>query len=90
MIGITVISGFIAVRFNSVLVAVLGVIGGYGTPLMLASSVPNLPGPLWLHAAFGLGCTCDSRLIATVPLGQHSELLSELRFAWSGLEPLYA
>jgi uncharacterized membrane protein len=55
MIGITVISGFIAVRFNSVLVAVLGVIGGYGTPLMLASSVPNLPGLFGYMLLLGLG-----------------------------------
>jgi uncharacterized membrane protein len=55
MIGITIISGFIAVRFNSVLVAVLGVIGGYGTPLMLASSIPNLPGLFGYMLLLGLG-----------------------------------
>ena len=55
MIGITVISGFIAVRFNSVLVAVLGVIGGYGTPLMLASTIPNLPGLFGYMLLLGLG-----------------------------------
>lgn len=55
MIGITVLSGFIAVRFNSVLVAVLGVLGGYGTPLMLASSAANLPGLLGYMLLLGLG-----------------------------------
>lgn len=55
MIAITVISGFIAVRFNSVLVAVLGVIGGYGTPLMLASTIPNLPGLFGYMLLLGLG-----------------------------------
>jgi uncharacterized membrane protein len=51
---VTVLAGGIAVRFNSILVAVLGIIGGYGTPLMFGAADPNLP------ALFGyllvLGC----------------------------------
>lgn len=35
---VTVLAGGIAVRFNSILVAVLGIIGGYATPIMLPSS----------------------------------------------------
>lgn len=34
---VTVLAGFISVRFNSMLVAVLGVLGGYGTPFMLST-----------------------------------------------------
>jgi hypothetical protein len=35
MIGVTCLAGWIATRFNSLLVAVLGVLGGFGTPIML-------------------------------------------------------
>jgi uncharacterized membrane protein len=34
---ITVAAGFIAVRFDSILAAVLGILGGYGTPVMLST-----------------------------------------------------
>lgn len=51
---VTVLAGGIAVRFNSILVAVLGIIGGYGTPIMLGS------GPVDFPALYGyilvLGC----------------------------------
>ena len=35
MILVTATAGLVAVRFNSLLVAVLGLLGGYGTPLMI-------------------------------------------------------
>lgn len=35
--AITVLAGGIAVRFHSMLIAVLGILGGYGTPLMLST-----------------------------------------------------
>ncbi len=35
---ITVSAGVLAVRFDSMLIAILGLIGGYGTPIMLPSS----------------------------------------------------
>ena len=41
MIAVTALSGFIAVRLHSILTAVLGVIGGYGTPVMLANVTVN-------------------------------------------------
>lgn len=41
--AVTVLAGGIAVRFDSILVAVLGIIGGYATPLMFATADPNLP-----------------------------------------------
>jgi hypothetical protein len=39
MSAVTVLAGAIAVRFNSILVAVLGIIGGYGTPVLLSTGV---------------------------------------------------
>jgi len=39
MMAITCLAGWIAVRFNSLLVAVLGILGGYGTPIMLKTGV---------------------------------------------------
>lgn len=44
MIFITVCAGGMAVRLNSMLVAVLGILGGYGTPIMLQTGVVNFPG----------------------------------------------
>ena len=44
MAVVTVLAGGIAVRFNSALVAVLGIIGGYGTPIMLPSDSANYIG----------------------------------------------
>jgi uncharacterized membrane protein len=35
MILVTAVAGVVAVRFNSLLVAILGLLGGYGTPLMI-------------------------------------------------------
>ena len=44
MIAVTCIAGWIAVRFNSLLVAVLGILGGFGTPIMLQTGVVNYVG----------------------------------------------
>ena len=41
---VTVCAGALAVRFDSMLVAVLGIIGGYGTPVMLATGEANFVG----------------------------------------------
>jgi len=41
MIFITVCAGGMAVRFNSMLVAVLGILGGYATPIMLRTGEVN-------------------------------------------------
>jgi uncharacterized membrane protein len=41
MILVTVLAGGVAVRFNSILVAVLGILGGYGTPVILPSPEVN-------------------------------------------------
>ncbi len=50
---VTVLAGGIAVRFNSMLVAVLGILGGYGTPVMLSTGAGQLPRPVRLHAGAG-------------------------------------
>lgn len=52
---ITVLAGGIAVRFNSILVAVLGIIGGYGTPIMLHTAGVNFPGLYGYMLVLGCG-----------------------------------
>ena len=52
---ITVLAGGIAVRFNSILVIVLGILGGYGTPIVLSTGVVNFPGLLGYMLILGLG-----------------------------------
>jgi uncharacterized membrane protein len=44
MIAVTCIAGWIAVRFNSLLIAVLGILGGYATPIMLQRHVEDFIG----------------------------------------------
>ena len=44
MAAVTVMAGFISVRFDSRLTAVLGVLGGYLTPVMLSTQTVNFPG----------------------------------------------
>jgi hypothetical protein len=44
MIFITVCAGGMAIRFNSMLVAILGILGGYGTPIMLRTGVVDFLG----------------------------------------------
>lgn len=55
MIGVTALSGFIAVRFHSKLTAVLGVLGGYATPIMLPTEQMNFPGLYGYMLVLGLG-----------------------------------
>ncbi len=55
MACITALAGGIAVRFNSILVAVLGIIGGYGTPIMLSTGVVNFPGLFGYMLVLGIG-----------------------------------
>jgi uncharacterized membrane protein len=52
---VTVLAGAIAVRFDSMLVAVLGVVGGYATPVMLSTGPPNLPGLFGYLLILGIG-----------------------------------
>lgn len=52
---VTVLAGGIAVQFHSILVAVLGIIGGYGTPIMLSSDVVNYSGLYGYILVLGCG-----------------------------------
>jgi uncharacterized membrane protein len=52
---ITVLAGAIAVRFNSILVIVLGIIGGYGTPIVLSTGVVNFVGLNGYLLVLGIG-----------------------------------
>lgn len=55
MILITILSGGIALRFQSKLVAILGVLGGFGTPLMLSTGVVNFVGLYGYCLILGVG-----------------------------------
>ena len=52
---ITLLAGGIAIRFDSMLVAVLGIIGGYGTPLMLPTEQVNFVGLYGYMLVLGIG-----------------------------------
>lgn len=52
---VTLVAGTLAVRLNSLLVAVLGILGGYGTPIMLNTGVKNFPGLFGYLLLLGLG-----------------------------------
>ena len=52
---ITVLAGWISVRFNTMLVAVLGILGGYGTPLMLPTSGVDYLGLFGYMLILGIG-----------------------------------
>ncbi|MFU8780493.1 MAG: DUF2339 domain-containing protein [Kiritimatiellia bacterium] len=55
MVLVTVGTGVMAIRFNSMLVAILGIIGGYGTPLMLATGNVNFIGLYSYMLLLGVG-----------------------------------
>ena len=55
MVLVTALSGWMAVRFNSALTAVLGVVGGYGTPVMLSTGETNFLGLYGYMLVLGLG-----------------------------------
>ena len=52
---ITLCAGIFAVRFNSLLVAVLGILGGYATPLLLSTGEKNFPGLFGYLLLLGCG-----------------------------------
>lgn len=52
---ITALAGGIAVRFDTMLVAILGIIGGYGTPVMLRSDSSNLVALFGYMTILGIG-----------------------------------
>lgn len=55
MVVVTVLAGGVSVRFNSPLVAVLAVLGGFGTPVMLATDVVNFLGLYTYMLILGIG-----------------------------------
>jgi uncharacterized membrane protein len=55
MILITIVAGVLSVRLNSLLVAILGVIGGYCTPVMLSTGTKNLEGLFGYLLLLGVG-----------------------------------
>ena len=55
MAAITALAGGISVRFNAKLVAVLGVLGGYGTPVMLSTGAVNFLGLYGYMTVLGVG-----------------------------------
>ncbi|MCK4982595.1 MAG: DUF2339 domain-containing protein [Victivallaceae bacterium] len=61
MILITLTAGVLAVRMNSLLAAIFGIIGGYATPVLLHTNVPNLPGFFSYILLLGLGALFIAR-----------------------------
>ena len=55
MVCVTIGAGYMAVRFDSILIAILGLIGGYGTPLMLSAEAVNFPGLFGYMLVLGCG-----------------------------------
>jgi hypothetical protein len=68
MVVVTCMAGWIAVRFNSLLVAVLGILGGFGTPIMLRTGEANFVG-LYAYllvlsvGVFGVSCKKNWHLL---------------------------
>jgi len=52
---VTILAGFISVRFDSRLTAVFGVFGGYLTPIMLSTNTVNYPGLYGYLLVLGCG-----------------------------------
>ena len=52
---ITLCAGLFAARFDSLLVAVLGILGGYSTPVLLATGEKNFAGLFGYVLLLGLG-----------------------------------
>ncbi len=71
---ITVAAGVMAVRFDSLLIAVLGIIGGYGTPILLSTGGVNFVGLFAYMLLLGCG-------ILGISLKKNWHLLNYLGFA---------
>lgn len=59
---VTVCAGALAVRFDSMLVAVLGIIGGYLTPVLVSAGEPNFVGLFSYMLILGCGILGISRV----------------------------
>ncbi len=73
---VTFAAGVMAVRLDSLLIAVLGIIGGYGTPIMLAGGPTNYVGLFSYMMILGCG-------ILGISLKKNWHLLNYLGFACS-------
>ena len=62
MAVVTLTAGVLAVRFNSLLIAILGILGGYGTPVMLSTGTANFPGLFGYMLLLGVGILGIARL----------------------------
>ncbi len=71
---VTLAAGVMAVRLDSLLIAVLGIIGGYGTPIMLAGGPTNFVGLFSYMMILGCG-------ILGISLKKNWHLLNYLGFA---------
>ncbi len=58
---VTACAGLFAVRFNSLLVAVLGILGGYSTPILLSTGEKNFAGLFGYLLLLGVGVLGISR-----------------------------
>ncbi len=76
MIAITVSAGALAVRFDSILIAILGIIGGFGTPIMLSTEVVNFPGLFSYILLLGIG-------VLGIALRKNWHLLNYLSFVFT-------
>lgn len=73
MAMITAAAGVMAVRFDSLLIAVLGIIGGYGTPILLSTGAVNFVGLFAYMLLLGCG-------ILGISLKKNWHLLNYLGF----------
>ncbi|MFA6930874.1 MAG: DUF2339 domain-containing protein [Lentisphaeria bacterium] len=55
MLLTTFAAGFIAHRFNALAVAIIAILGGYGTPIMLNTGAKNFPGLFAYMVLLGIG-----------------------------------
>ncbi|MCX7008562.1 MAG: DUF2339 domain-containing protein, partial [Kiritimatiellaeota bacterium] len=62
MAVVTLSAGVMAVRFSSMLIAILGILGGYGTPIMLSTGTVNFPGLFGYLLLLGVGVLGIARL----------------------------
>jgi len=76
MAAITVCAGVLAVRLDSILVAILGIVGGYGTPIMLATGSANFVGLFSYMLMLGVG-------VLGITLRKRWHLLNYLSFIFT-------
>ena len=76
MAAITVSAGVLAVSLDSILVAILGIIGGFGTPVMLSTEEANFMGQFSYMLILGIG-------VLGIALRKNWHLLNYLSFIFT-------